>query len=255
MRIWREPQITILSKPHFENPDHYPFKPAPLNAGTHSENLVEFAARLCYMSWGQGTIDGHKTVAGRQDRAEFFENIKRQKHGSVLEHANFSVLVEGISRSLSHEWVRHRAGWAYSQLSQRFVEPTDVGFVVPPIIRSSGPEYTTWHAACAYAADKYAELLNEIQFAQTNGKKAREAARAVLPNCAETKIVATANARAWRHFFLKRGALGADAEFRRLAVTMVPFIRSLAPNLFSDLNVVKDTMSGIYYIQLEHENV
>ena len=84
-----------------------------IGESTDGERLAEFAGRLCYMS--------QHNPAKRATR-EYLENIKKQGHGSVLEHANYSILLEGVSRSLTHELVRHRAGFAYSQLSQRYVD-------------------------------------------------------------------------------------------------------------------------------------
>ena len=118
-----EPRITILAKPTFTTPEHLGV--AWLGESTDGEKLAEFAGRLCYMS--------QRNPAGRATR-EYLENIKKQGHGSVLEHANYSLLFEGVSRSLTHELVRHRAGFAYSQLSQRYVDEKDANFVVPPAV-------------------------------------------------------------------------------------------------------------------------
>ena len=96
-----------------------------IGESTDGERLAEFAGRLCYMS--------QHNPAKRETR-EYLENIKKQGHGSVLEHANYSILLEGVSRSLTHELVRHRAGFAYSQLSQRYVDESEANFVVPPAI-------------------------------------------------------------------------------------------------------------------------
>ena len=96
------PKLTLLSRPTFVEPAHLPVN--WLGEASDGEKLAEFAGRLCYMS--------QRNPASRQTR-EYLENIKRQGHGSVLEHANYSVLAEGISRSLTHELVRHRAGWGY----------------------------------------------------------------------------------------------------------------------------------------------
>lgn len=260
MQIVREPKVTVLSTPHFNNPEHFPFKPAPLNIGRHAENLVEFAARLCYMSFGEGEIDGHRTVKGRDNRDEFFTNIKKQQHGSVLEHANFSVLAEGISRSLTHEWVRHRAGWAYSQLSQRFVKPEDVAFVLPPAIAKGSPgPYNRWVISCTEAAENYSDVYEELMRAGYDStsqlKKIREAARSVLPNCTETKLVATANARSWRHFFAKRGALGADAEFRRLAIAIFYNVSCCSPLFFNDITIATDKESGEQFLNIGYQSV
>src|SRR5688500_20315639 len=108
--IFTQPKVTIVSRPSFAEPEHLPVQ--WLGDSTDGERLAEFAGRLCYMS--------QKNPAKRATR-DYLENIKKQGHGSVLEHANYSLLLEGVSRSLTHELVRHRAGFAYSQLSQRYV--------------------------------------------------------------------------------------------------------------------------------------
>ena len=118
-----EPRLTLLARPVFTEPAHLPVE--WLGESTDGERLAEFAGRLCYMS--------QKNPAKRNTR-DYLENIKKQGHGSVLEHASYSVLLEGVSRSLTHELVRHRAGFAYSQLSQRYVDESDAHFVVPPAI-------------------------------------------------------------------------------------------------------------------------
>ncbi len=100
--FYTEPRITVLARPQFVEPEHLGV--AWLGEGTDGERLAEFAGRLCYMS--------QKNPAGRTTR-EYLENIKKQGHGSVLEHANYTLLLEGVSRSLTHELVRHRAGMAY----------------------------------------------------------------------------------------------------------------------------------------------
>ncbi len=110
-RYYTEPVLTLLSRPSFTSPDHLPV--SWIGESTDGERLAEFAGRLCYMS--------QHNPAKRETR-EYLENIKKQGHGSVLEHANYSILLEGVSRSLTHELVRHRAGFAYSQLSQRYVD-------------------------------------------------------------------------------------------------------------------------------------
>ncbi|MGA0920019.1 MAG: FAD-dependent thymidylate synthase, partial [Gemmatimonadaceae bacterium] len=96
--FYTEPRITVLARPQFAEPDHLPVQ--WIGEGTDGERLAEFAGRLCYMS--------QKNPANRTTR-DYLENIKKQGHGSVLEHANYSLLLEGISRSLTHELVRHRA--------------------------------------------------------------------------------------------------------------------------------------------------
>ena len=100
--LYTEPKVTVLARPQFAEPSHLPV--AWKGESTDGERLAEFAGRLCYMS--------QHNPAGRTTH-EYIENIKRQRHGSVLEHANYTLLLEGVSRSLTHELVRHRAGMAY----------------------------------------------------------------------------------------------------------------------------------------------
>src|SRR5436309_4693411 len=96
------------------------------------EMLVEFGGRLCYRSWEPGLNPNVSRI--RTDRREYFENILRSQHGSVLEHANYSFALRNCSRVFTHELVRHRAGSAFSQESLRYVRLTDIGFRVPPAL-------------------------------------------------------------------------------------------------------------------------
>ena len=172
---------------------------------------------------------------------EYLENIKKQGHGSVLEHANYSVLVEGVSRSLTHELVRHRAGFAYSQLSQRYVDESHAAFVVPPAIIGDEKLESAWKEQVESAQKTYVMLVDQLM--ERYGwvadrvhrrKMAREAARAVLPNATETKVVVTGNVRAWRTMLELRSSEGAEMEIRRFAVAMLRLLQREAPGFFSD---------------------
>src|SRR5213082_2947479 len=90
---------------------------------------------------------------------EYLENIKKQGHGSVLEHANYSILIEGVSRSLTHELVRHRAGFAYSQLSQRYVDESEASFVIPPAIIGDDALEKRWREEVEGAQRIYVTLV------------------------------------------------------------------------------------------------
>ena len=184
-----------------------------------------------------------RNPAGRATR-EYLENIKRQGHGSVLEHANYSLLLEGVSRSLTHELVRHRAGWAYSQLSQRYVDESDARFVVPPAIIGDEVLEEAWRAQMSGALATYVSLVGELmeRYAWVSDKvhrrkMAREAARGVLPNSTETKIVVTGNARAWRTMLELRAGEGAELEIRRLAVAALRLLQHEAPAFFGDFEI------------------
>ncbi|HEU5040877.1 MAG TPA: FAD-dependent thymidylate synthase, partial [Gemmatimonadales bacterium] len=133
MDFIRQPRVTLLARPHFIEPAHLPVQWK--GEATDGERLAEFAGRLCYMS--------QHNPAGRTT-AEYLRNILQQGHGSVFEHATYVVLIEGISRSCSHELVRHRAGWGYSQLSQRYVDESHAAFVMPPAIQGDAELEAAW---------------------------------------------------------------------------------------------------------------
>jgi thymidylate synthase (FAD) len=231
--IYTEPRLTLLARPAFIEPQH--LKVNWLGESTDGEKLAEFAGRLCYMS--------QKNPASRVTR-EYLENIKKQGHGSVLEHANYSLLIEGVSRSLTHELVRHRAGFAYSQLSQRYVDESDANFVVPPAIVGDETLEREWREQIEAAQKSYVHLVEHLM--ERYGwvadkvhrrKMSREAARGVLPNSTETKIVVTANVRAWRTMLELRSSEGAELEIRRCAVAIIKLLSKESPAFFSDFEI------------------
>jgi thymidylate synthase (FAD) len=228
--IFKEPRITVLARPVFIEPSHLPVN--WLGESSDGERLAEFAGRLCYMS--------QKNPASRATR-EYLENIKKQGHGSVLEHATYSLLLEGVSRSLTHELVRHRAGFAYSQLSQRYVDESEANFVMPPAIIGDEALEKAWGEQVEAAQKSYVTLVEQLmtRYAWVGDKvhrrkMAREAARGVLPNSTETKIVVTGNARAWRTMLELRSSEGAEMEIRRFAVATLRLLQKEAPGFFSD---------------------
>lgn len=231
--IIREPTVVVLARPQFSEPAHLPVN--WFGDATDGERLAEYAGRLCYMS--------QENPANRETR-DYLENIKRQGHGSILEHANYTLLLEGVSRSLTHELVRHRAGFAFSQLSQRYVDETDACFVMPPAIIGDASAEAAWCTQIASAQTSYAALVDTlmgrygwVDDKMQRRKMAREAARGVLPNSTETKIVVTANARAWRTMLELRSAEDAELEFRRAAIAVLRTLVHEAPSFFSDFEV------------------
>ena len=424
--FYTEPKITVLSRPAFAEPEHLPVQ--WIGDSTDGERLAEFAGRLCYMS--------QRNPANRTTR-DYLENIKKQGHGSVLEHANYSLLLEGVSRSLTHELIRHRAGFAYclsgdttvectsehgddvglfadrtleelydltrsragraeltrfrlrcldersgtfvsgaisaiacsglkpvyrveladgrsivstkehrfltplgwrqleqlvqlspepavkagaqlvaspqlaavaagdrpedssvpfevpdsrqttldlaapetqpisrvtyageqmtydiemagpnhnfvangvvthnSQLSQRYVDESQANFVVPPAMVGEEKLEASWREQIEAAQRAYVGLVEQLM--ERYGwvadkvhrrKMAREAARGVLPNSTETKIVVTGNARAWRTMLELRSSEGAELEIRRLAVAVLRVLQQEAPGFFSDFEI------------------
>lgn len=198
--------------------------------------LVEFAGRACYQSWAK---PNPKTATN----AGYIKHIIDVGHFSVLEHASVSFYITGISRSCTHELIRHRH-FSYSQLSQRYVPEGDSRVVIPPGMEED-PELRRLLTDAADAnRAAYARLLAglEAKFSdQPNAtlrrKQARQAARAVLPNATETRIVVTGNYRAWRHFVAQRASEHADVEIRRLAIECLRLLAGVAPAVFADFEI------------------
>jgi thymidylate synthase (FAD) len=259
MHIFREPKVTLLARQEYLGAPDINWES---DSDVPGQSLAEFAGRLCYLSFGPeaGFEGGHKLIAGRTGNKQYLDNILNVKHGSVLEHAVWSFLFEGVSRALTHELVRHRH-FSYSQLSQRYVDESDVGFVLPPEIEEGSPAFEVWRRSCERSLEEYRTLLAQIEeqvrdepSATLRRKRARQTARSLLPNAAETKIVVTGNARAWRHFLEMRGSASAEAEIRALSLKLLAVLKGEAPHLFGDYRVVRQD-DGTAIIETEFGGV
>ncbi len=198
------------------------------------EALAEMAGRVCYMSYGRG----------RKTNREFLQHIVDVGHGSVLEHAVWSFVVTGVSRSFTHELIRHRH-FSYSQLSQRYVDESESAFVEPDVIAADATLHQTWCDAVNATRAAYDLLVHglqdkflEVEDRTLRRKLARQAARSVLPNATETKIFVSGNARALRHFIELRGSEHADVEIRKVAVAILKLMQREAPGMFGDYTLV-----------------
>lgn len=195
-----------------------------------ADHLAEFAGRSCYQSFGR---PNPKTAAN----TDYLANILRQQHFSVLEHASATFYVEGVSRSLTHELVRHRH-LSFSQLSQRYVDEGEAGVVVPPALLETQEIRKSVRHIVEDIHDRTTNAYQTIQQILDDngitGKKAKEAARAFLTNMTETKIVVTGNHRAWREFLAKRLSVAADAEIRELAIEILRQLVRVAPGTYQD---------------------
>ena len=225
----------------FLSDEDLPPIPDSIRAGADDSNaIIEVSARLCYMSFGRG----------RRDISDFIHNLLSSKDGSVFEHVNYGFVFTGVSRSLTHELVRHRAGFAYSQRSQRYVDETEGSFVLPPALTGEDGDADEAQGilkdAMESAAESYIKLVGELESVlprerfehNTDRRKAiRQAARAVLPNATETKIFVTGNVRAWRHFIEMRAAPFADWEIRSLAIQVLNILQRESPIMFGDFEV------------------
>ena len=192
---------------------------------TDAETLTVYAGRSCYESWSR---PNEKT---REDKDYLRRTLFEQGHMSILEHATATFYITGVSRALTHELIRHRH-LSYSQLSQRFVDESDANIVIPPAAR--GSEKLTWEFdnAATGARHSYRELAEALLDSGLTRKQAREAARAVLPNMVETRIVVTGNLRAWHEVIERRTAPDADAEFQQVAGMIRQELQKLAPEVF-----------------------
>ena len=222
--------------------------------------LCKIAGQVCYMSFGRG-----RTFNAQADR--YFNNLKSSGHGSVFEHANFSLLLYGVSRSVTHELVRHRAGFGFSQLSQRYVSGRMLRFVERPEYAEDEQLHAQFLERIERASNEYMALstrLLEMQQAGTKilsaeertdlRKKVQQCARSVLPNETEAPIVVTGNARAWRHLIEMRASAHAEMEIRELAVRVFLCLYLTDPVLFGDY-ILEHLSDGTYTAKTEFEKV
>ena len=187
------------------------------------ERVVAMAARLCYSAVGAEELSERLS---EEKVKEMVRKMVALGHASTIEHVSFTFGIEGVSRVLTHQLVRHRIA-SYSQQSQRYVKEHDFETIMPPTI-SSRPE----------AKAKFEQLMADIQaryneFTDEFGIPAEDA-RYVLPNAAETKIVATFNVRSLMNFFSLRCCNRAQWEIRQLAEKMLAECKKAAPVLFEN---------------------
>jgi thymidylate synthase (FAD) len=203
-----------------------------------AEEIVEGAGRVCYLSFG-----AHQSP---RTNTEYITHLVEMGHESVLEHVNWGFVLTGVSRAFTHQLVRHRVGFAFSQLSQQYHDERDTAFVEPAHLEKFPAARAAWQAAVDTARRAYCEILESLdglaaQAAPESRKEIRRAirsaARSVLPNAAETKIFMTANARAFRHFLRVRGALVGDEEMRRVSAALLHLLKLEAPALFADYEI------------------
>jgi len=221
--------VQVIGYTHFEPPAGVPWQ-TDVEGG---EALAEFAGRACYQSWS-------KPNPSTATNGGYLRHILEVGHLSVLEHGSVTFYLTGVSRSLTHELIRHRH-FSYSQLSQRYVPERDAAMVEPGVIAEDPELHAMFLEASEQALASYTSLLEglekkfaDIDNATARRKQARQAARSVLPNATETRIVVTGNYRAMRHFVAMRASEHADVEIRELAIAMLRELKRVAPNAFAD---------------------
>jgi thymidylate synthase (FAD) len=220
--------------------DSYADDPVALSPGTQ---LAKMAGQVCYMSLGPNRTTNERAP-------KYFENIKSSGHGSVLEHASYSFLLYGISRSATHELVRHRAGTAFSQTSQRYVDGKVLRFVERSEYQNNDLLHRLFEEEIDDAAKRYATTTSMLLQEQQGGnswltgesktdlrKRVQQVARASLPNETEAPIVFSANSRSLRHIIEMRASVHAETEIRNLFFRIFLCMALAEPILFEDYSV------------------
>lgn len=222
-------QVQVIAQTQFIPPPDVPWS----TDADGGQALAEFAGRACYQSW----IKPNPATASN---AGYLQHILNVGHLSVLEHGSVTFYLAGVSRSLTHELIRHRH-FSYSQLSQRYVPERDAAMVEPDVIAADPELHAQFVAAADASLAAYTALLEglekrfaDVENATLRRKQARQAARAILPNATETRIVVTGNYRAWRHFVAMRASEHADVEIRALAIACLRQLQRVATNVFAD---------------------
>ena len=193
------------------------------------QELVALGARLCYAG---GTLDSLVEKISGNDQEAFVQKVMGMGHDSVLEHASFSFLVEGVSRVLLAQLTRHRIA-SFSVQSQRYVSyQSGFGYIVPPAIRALGDEAVAeYEGQMAQMQQWYEGWQQKLGNA---GEKSNEDARFVLPGACETRVLFTMNVRELRHFFALRMCNRAQWEIRAMAQQMFEQVYPVAPAIFAD---------------------
>ena len=218
------------------------------------EKVISMAAKLCYSPVG---VDGIMEKLDDEEVAKFVNTLVNMGHESPIEHVSFTFAIEGISRSCSHQIVRHRIA-SFSQQSQRYVKLDQFEYIIPPEIEKNEKAKEIFIQSMNKCQEDYDKLV-EILFAKhyqelldkgVSEKKAKsqaekmsiEDARYVFPNACETKMVFTINARSLYNFFHHRCCERAQWEIRELATEMLRLVREVAPILFN--NVGPNCLNG-----------
>lgn len=262
------PSVRVINKPFFNKEglvdylnsfdttfeyDDYledSWEPSSITSG---EAVSKFCGQLCYQSFSNKRTKN-------KDKDKYFTHILEAKHGSILESVSYSLLIWGISRDTSHELIRHRAGTAVSQASQRYI--SNIRFVE----RLSFQKNPTLHSMFEDRIDRLSEEFYALQEKLSNIysspglskteriKKINQDSRAILPNETETSLVFTANVRAWRNILEQRASKFADVEIRRLANKIYEVLVTEEPLLFGDY--IKDSLEdGTFFLETPYPKV
>lgn len=192
-------------------------------------SLIYIAFRQCYSARWAGEMQEDDISDER--KAAFIREVMRSGHESPLEHVKFTFAIEGVSRALTHQLVRYRIA-SYSQQSQRYVNMEEFNYVMPPSIVGDDALRREFVRLMDELQRGYLNLVARFKEKGIEGEKAYQDARFVLPQAAETKIVATMNCRELLHLFAQRCCQRAQWEIRALANRMLEICRQELPAVF-----------------------
>lgn len=208
------------------------WEPSHVDDGPDADMLAEFAGRTCYWSFRRPNPDTTRNV-------DYLRNVLSRGHHSVLEHASATFLLTGVSRTLTHELVRHRH-LSFSQLSQRYVDESDAMTIVPNVLDSDDEGRRLARNMMGLqdvAHQLYGRIFEYARLRGASRKEARGAARGALLAGTRTVVVVTGNMRAWLDFIARRWHVAADPEIRELAGELRRQLVLLAPGTFQDVPV------------------
>lgn len=259
-----QPEVFILAETKLVNEgvqDFLNFLEVPewtTDAKSDTEKLIEIAGKTCYMSFSTDLNKNLTRVGGRNNEQYLQEGLIKTRHGSVIEHGTVTFALMNISRVVTHELIRHRAGAAYSQLSGRYVRLDEIVMAdLPSCIDND--EYgsalfckaveTVEHFAIELA--RHYKLDTSTDFALK--KEVTSAIRRIIGNGQANHIIATFNHRAIRHIIAMRSSVHAEEEIRRVAERMWDIVSVRYPAIYADGKV--EVINGIKQVTFDHDKV
>ena len=208
---------------------------------TDADVLTEFAGKSCYMSFDRQLNLNLTKVGGRPNSAYIQDGIIGNKHGSVLEHSTVTFFLTNVSRVVTHELVRHRAGTAFSQTSGRYVRSDEIDMYLPDELAVYPEAVAVFQRANEQMEDNLAELIKVtgIETMTSFGLKKRltSAFRRILGNGQANHLVMTGNHRAWRHIIEMRTSVHAEEEIRVIMSDVAQQLKDKFPTIYSDMNL------------------
>ena len=211
------------------------------DGGTDADVLTEFAGKSCYMSFDKNLNLNLSKVGGRPNSAYIQDGIIGNKHGSVLEHSTVTFFLTNVSRVVTHELVRHRAGTAFSQTSGRYVRSNDVDMYLPDELKMYPEAVLIYERAVREMEENLAELVQVTHIEEMQDfamkKRLTSAFRRIVGNGQANHLVMTANHRAWRHIIEMRTSVHAEEEIRVIMGDVAQQLKDKFPTLYGDMSL------------------